>query len=344
MNSPAFQTYPGDELKQVFKLSNEQRGIYWTLKLGCWEAVTLPNDERKLAQMAGTTPARLRTLWPGIRPLFELTDDGQLTHPGLDEQRKKQAARSEASRVANEARWGDPRPPDYVSDQVSDCDPIKHPKAIRKRSFSSSSSPSKQKENPPSPLAAADAAERDDGFREFWEAYPRKTGKLAARKAWRKALNAQSKGVILQALTDQVGAGQFSPEDRYRPHPATWLNQGRWEDAITSHNGHSSHASVGAPDTWKPAPEKPWLPFVVPFRGGRDDFYRYVKQATSPGNYDTWVEPSERYGQEEITAEGLRIWVPNDYFVGWFEQRISALLEQKPAALATPVPTLASEK
>jgi hypothetical protein len=66
-----------------------------------------------------------------------------------------------------------------------------------------------------------------EGFAEFWAAYPRRVGKDAARKAHVAAVKrGASVGAILQAVRDQ----QWPDEARFIPHPATWLNQGRWQD------------------------------------------------------------------------------------------------------------------
>lgn len=78
------------------------------------------------------------------------------------------------------------------------------------------------------PLGAA-AVILTDGFDEFWTAYPRKTAKGAARRAWPAAVRTcGSMGAIIEA------AGRFAAdpnrEDRYTPHPATWLNGERWSD------------------------------------------------------------------------------------------------------------------
>jgi DNA-binding transcriptional MocR family regulator len=65
-----------------------------------------------------------------------------------------------------------------------------------------------------------------NGFEDFWRAYPRKTGKGAAEKAWAKAAGVVEPSKILEAVASAV----WSPEPQFIPHPATWLNQKRWED------------------------------------------------------------------------------------------------------------------
>lgn len=66
-------------------------------------------------------------------------------------------------------------------------------------------------------------------FDAFWEAYPRKVSKEAARKAWPKA--AESLPAILEALAWQrVSEGWTKDGGAFIPHPATYLNGRRWED------------------------------------------------------------------------------------------------------------------
>lgn len=70
------------------------------------------------------------------------------------------------------------------------------------------------------------SAVAEDGFAEFWQAYPRKVGKLAAQRAYAKALKIATAEQILAT----VRRVQWSPEVRFIPHPASWLNSGRWMD------------------------------------------------------------------------------------------------------------------
>jgi hypothetical protein len=76
-------------------------------------------------------------------------------------------------------------------------------------------------------------------FDEFWSTYPRREGKGAARTAFAKAVaKVETPSVIL------LGAERFAAdpnrEDGYTPHPATWLNQERWnDDPLPNRNGSS---------------------------------------------------------------------------------------------------------
>ncbi len=65
-------------------------------------------------------------------------------------------------------------------------------------------------------------------FDEFWQAYPRKVGKRAAREAYDQATREADPAVILAGA--QRYAADPNREAQFTPHPTTWLRQGRWED------------------------------------------------------------------------------------------------------------------
>ena len=69
----------------------------------------------------------------------------------------------------------------------------------------------------------------DDGFDQFWKVYPRKTAKTAAVKAWAKHHPPIEK--VLKTLSWQISSDDWKKDSgKFIPHPATWLNAGRWED------------------------------------------------------------------------------------------------------------------
>lgn len=69
------------------------------------------------------------------------------------------------------------------------------------------------------------------GFEKFWQAYPLKKGKQAARRAFDRARKLTTLDNMLSAIRKQKGWEQWTRDNgKYIPHPATWLNQGRWDD------------------------------------------------------------------------------------------------------------------
>lgn len=72
------------------------------------------------------------------------------------------------------------------------------------------------------------------GFDSFWKIYPRKVGKLDARQKFKAAV-ARLKSAHddpVAHLIDRVTAFGASPKGQgdWCPHPATWLNEGRYDD------------------------------------------------------------------------------------------------------------------
>jgi len=72
----------------------------------------------------------------------------------------------------------------------------------------------------------------DGQFAEFWALYPRKVGKTAAERKWVTLIrNGTDPTVILDGLRRHL-PDLNSRAVKFRPHPATWLSQGRWEDEV----------------------------------------------------------------------------------------------------------------
>ena len=75
-----------------------------------------------------------------------------------------------------------------------------------------------------------------DTFERFWEAYPRKEGKQAARNAWAKPNpDIELCDAILSAVIAQSKSDAWNKENgRFIPAPAKWIAGKRWEDEVTS--------------------------------------------------------------------------------------------------------------
>lgn len=90
--------------------------------------------------------------------------------------------------------------------------------------------------------ASPPARAKGSDFDLFWQAYPKKVGKEAARKAFSRVKAPLES--LLPAIERQKCGNQWTTENgRFIPNPATWLNQGRWEDEIVQ---------TPAGYTWKP--------------------------------------------------------------------------------------------
>lgn len=70
-----------------------------------------------------------------------------------------------------------------------------------------------------------------EDFEAFWKAFPRRVGKLAARKEYDKVRRG---GISQDELLDGV-AQYVRTKPNYADwcHPRTWLSQGRWLDEVS---------------------------------------------------------------------------------------------------------------
>lgn len=74
----------------------------------------------------------------------------------------------------------------------------------------------------------------DKRFARFWAVYPKKVGKGAARKSWDKIKPSDDLTArMIAAVRQQAQSDQWRRDGgQYIPNPATWLNQGRWDDEV----------------------------------------------------------------------------------------------------------------
>lgn len=70
-----------------------------------------------------------------------------------------------------------------------------------------------------------------DGFEQWWSVYPRKVAKKFAHKCFERL---RSSGEIpfevLISATQFFARSCIGKDIKFVPHPATWLNAGRWDD------------------------------------------------------------------------------------------------------------------
>lgn len=72
-------------------------------------------------------------------------------------------------------------------------------------------------------------------FAAFWQAYPRKIGKGAARTAFDRSRKlADANDIIQAAVVYSQHCRETQTEPRFIPHATTWLNQERWEDDLSA--------------------------------------------------------------------------------------------------------------
>lgn len=99
------------------------------------------------------------------------------------------------------------------------------------------------------PIVPKGTTNAPEGFIKFWEAFPNKTGKDAALKAWRKREREMPDTTSVLAAIDLYV--RTKPSDREWCNPATWINQGRWQDQPATAAPSPQTPSEGEDALWK---------------------------------------------------------------------------------------------
>lgn len=152
-----------------------------------------------------------------------LTVDGDMYlihgYTDMQETRADNEARREASRV-NGRKGGRPKTQKKPKPNLD----ITQPKAEEEKE--------EEKEEdiytPLTPLKGGTCATAQD-FTDFYDAYPRHVGRKDAERAFHRAAKTVPAQTIIDAAR-RLAADPNLPEKQFIPHPATWLNQGRWDD------------------------------------------------------------------------------------------------------------------
>lgn len=282
-----FQLNIGDYAQATAHLTWLEEAAYWRLLRRYYaDERALPADIQAVQRMVGA-----RTRWEKqavetvLREFFTLEDDGW-HHKRCDAEIERYRAKQEKARASVSKRWGaraDGKPASGNSE--STCDLTHSQNASRLESESRKSLISQDqgdtnvsqtqyqpitnnqepinKNNPPLPPTSSAggecargviAAEMDDRFDRFWKAYPRKVGKDAARRAFAKRKPSEALlAKMLAAIAMQSQTVDWLREGgRFVPHPATWLNQGRWQDGEDD-GAHDPHDGNGGYD-WRKNP------------------------------------------------------------------------------------------
>lgn len=85
----------------------------------------------------------------------------------------------------------------------------------------------------------------DTAFEMFWAKYPRKVGKLAAKREWDRIRPTEE--LVEQMFAALAWQVERWDDPNFIPHPRTWLHQGRWLDEPTETVKRASRADSRLP-------------------------------------------------------------------------------------------------
>ena len=219
----------------------EARWAYLILLCEQYTAGFLPADPKVLERLS---PGTLEH-WELIEPKVPISPDGKRRNQRCTEHREKSlgiaSRRREAARIAALAKHG--RMPDACETDAS-----------RRVSGSGSGSGTGSEGGSASETHTLGGAEHvpdnsrskmrmpDGALDRLWALFPRKVGKRKALALLEKEIRAYADEWELPDLTDAIevfrehivrmATAYRNTEERFIPHPATWLSQGRYLDPV----------------------------------------------------------------------------------------------------------------
>jgi len=177
----------------------------------------IQNDLIKITRLLCLNKEYLSDVESVLTEFFILTDDGWINHRANKEIEQYQAF-SEAGKRGAAKRWskdGNSEVIGGLSGGVQKANAKQEPITINHKPLTN--------------IKPIRTNVLENYFEDFWYKYPKKVGKEAARKAWKKANPDIIK--VIDAINWQRETKQWQAEDgKYIPNPATYLNQGRWMD------------------------------------------------------------------------------------------------------------------
>ncbi len=90
--------------------------------------------------------------------------------------------------------------------------------------------------------------EFSEDFLSFWKSYPKRVGKDAAWRAWKKRIrDMPTIGEILKSIEMQKMSEQWTKDGgQYIPNPATWINRGSWADELPKNTFVGGNGGYGS--------------------------------------------------------------------------------------------------
>jgi len=90
------------------------------------------------------------------------------------------------------------------------------------------------------------------GFEDFWQAYPKKLGKVGAQKSFKAAIKTATLEEMLNAIQSQKQTDAWTKDHgQFIPWPATWLNRGDWMNEVQGQTKAPKPAEVPEPANWQ---------------------------------------------------------------------------------------------
>ena len=216
-SKPWYAWFPSDYRAKTAHLNFVQDSAYRRLLDAYYDRrLPLPIESAALYRLASAQSKAERNAVDFVVKEFFTNGDGQLRHSRCDEQLAKEQALHEAWVEAGR-RGG----LSQAQARLNHPNPTLNP---RPTPTPTPTPTSKTRSKTLSPIG-------DGAWEEFWKNCIRKTAKRDALRAW-KRIKVEEIPAIMAALERDKASEQW--QRGIIPHPATWLNQRRWEDETST--------------------------------------------------------------------------------------------------------------
>jgi uncharacterized protein YdaU (DUF1376 family) len=216
---PAFLFYSGDFLVGVSDLTMEERGQYITL-------IALQHQKGHLSKR--NIDLAVPNVSDFVLAKFKIDENGCYYNERTEEEIQKRNKYIEAQR-SNGAKGG--RPP-------------KNPKETHGLENENPRANPSENENENKIINTniidiiQDSKDNIDciynkQFEEFWEKYPRKVAKKYAYECYLRLKMTENLHQTMLSALDKQKRSKAWEDEKYIPHPSTWINQHRWDDEIS---------------------------------------------------------------------------------------------------------------
>lgn len=228
MGLPYMPMFWGDYWRDTTHLSDAEHVSYLRLISHYWQHGCLPQEDSRLARIAGRSDAE----WLDMKPMLQAFFKQCWVHARVDRELQKQKllhdTNADRAKKAAAARWNRNQ---RVTENVEvSPDAPSIPQASSEQCLSNAIHSHSHNHNHINKPVRKNIAHSprlvDSFFIEFWKLYPRRIGKGAAEKAWEKAVDIVPAEMILDAVKSYV----WPNDSQFIPYPATWLSQNRWQD------------------------------------------------------------------------------------------------------------------
>jgi uncharacterized protein YdaU (DUF1376 family) len=218
----------------------------------------LPDDDRFMSIAMGLSLRVWKRIKDSLISIGKIIcRAGYLTNPRFEKERRERAEQLRKQAEGAHKRWEEHRKKEAAQREVSANFAGSLPEISAKLPANEAEKPNEINEtahsqpyilnidiekdkNPPTPQGGSAPAKArrsrsavpevySDNFEKFWEVYPLKKGKGVASQSWER-LTIDQKRRAYAALKTQLS--ELVADLRYCPHPATWLNQGRFDDSL----------------------------------------------------------------------------------------------------------------